>query len=105
MRNKLLYKMSTKKAQGLSLNVIIIAGIVLIVLLVLWAIFTGKMTEFNEDLGTCRAPASCQTTTYCNNNDGSEVSGTCPGALEQGEPIDDYEDYTLKGEVCCLILK
>ena len=35
-----------KKAQGLSLNTIIIAAIVLIVLVVLWAIFTGRMGVF-----------------------------------------------------------
>ncbi len=32
-----------KKGQGLSLNVIIVAAIALIVLIVLWAIFTGRM--------------------------------------------------------------
>lgn len=35
-----------KKSQGLPLNTIIIAAIVLIVLIVLWAIFTGRMGEF-----------------------------------------------------------
>lgn len=35
-----------KKAEGLPLNTIIIAAIVLIVLIVLWAIFTGRMGGF-----------------------------------------------------------
>jgi len=35
-----------KKAQGLSLNTIIVAAIVLIVLVVLWAIFTGRLGAF-----------------------------------------------------------
>jgi len=39
-----------RKAQGLSLNTIIIAAIVLIVLVVLWAIFTGRMGKFTTDL-------------------------------------------------------
>ena len=39
-----------KKAQGLSLNIIIVAAIVLIVLVVLWAIFTGRMGDFVESL-------------------------------------------------------
>jgi len=39
-----------KKAQGLSLNTIIIAAIVLIVLVVLWAIFTGRMGAFATGL-------------------------------------------------------
>ncbi len=36
------------KSQGLSLNTIIIAAIVLIVLIVLWAIFTGRMGVFTK---------------------------------------------------------
>lgn len=39
-----------KKAQGLSLNTIIIAAIVLIVLVVLWAIFTGRMGGFTRGI-------------------------------------------------------
>jgi len=49
-----------KKAQGLSLNTIIIAAIVLIVLIVLWAIFTGKMGGFTQGLkGTAEGDAAC----------------------------------------------
>lgn len=44
--------MIDKKAQGLSLNTIIIAVIVLIVLIVLWAIFTGRMGLFTSNLKT-----------------------------------------------------
>ena len=36
-----------KKSQGLSINMIIIAAIALVVLIVLWAIFTGRMGQFN----------------------------------------------------------
>ena len=39
-----------KKGQGLSLNTIIIAAIVLIVLIVLWAIFTGRMGNFTKGI-------------------------------------------------------
>jgi len=45
---------SNKKAQGLSLNTIIIAAIVLIVLIVLWAIFTGRMGGFTSEVAKCR---------------------------------------------------
>ncbi|MEA3430698.1 MAG: hypothetical protein U9R08_05475 [Nanoarchaeota archaeon] len=40
-----------KKAQGISLNVIIIAAIALIVLVVLIAIFTGRLSGFQSELG------------------------------------------------------
>ena len=50
-----------KKAQGLSLNTIIVAAIVLIVLIVLWAIFTGKMGSFSQGLtGTTEGDAACK---------------------------------------------
>ena len=45
---------SNSRAQGLSLNVIIIAAIVLIVLIILWAIFTGKMAGFSKEMDECR---------------------------------------------------
>ena len=46
--------MPNKKAQGLSLNVIIIAAVVLIVLIVLWSIFTGRMGVFTKGVVECR---------------------------------------------------
>ena len=52
-----------KKGQGLSLNVIIIAAVVLIVLVVLWSIFTGKMGEVSEEFEVCRG--YCRATSLC----------------------------------------
>lgn len=40
----------SKKAQGISINVIIVAVIALLVLVVLMAIFGGRMGLFNNDL-------------------------------------------------------
>ena len=48
-----------RKAQGLSLNTIIIAAIVLIVLIVLWAIFTGRMGGFAEQVKTTDSALKC----------------------------------------------
>lgn len=42
-----------KKAQGISINVIIVAAIALIVLVVLVAIFTGRLGMFTKVLGGC----------------------------------------------------
>jgi len=41
----------SKKAQGISINVIIVAAIALIVLVVLVAIFAGRLGIFSERLG------------------------------------------------------
>ena len=48
-----------KKGQGLSLNTIIIAAIVLIVLVVLWAIFTGRMGVFSQGLTEVTREKTC----------------------------------------------
>ncbi|MDA1196938.1 MAG: hypothetical protein O2779_03175 [Nanoarchaeota archaeon] len=42
--------LKNKKAQGLPLNVIIIAVIVLVVLVVLWVIFTSRAGEFSKQV-------------------------------------------------------
>ena len=45
--------MKHKKAQGLSLNTIIIAVLVLIVLVILVLIFSGKMGSFRRGINAC----------------------------------------------------
>tara|TARA_Y100000310_G_C19957045_1_gene479523 strand:- start:142 stop:402 length:261 start_codon:yes stop_codon:yes gene_type:complete len=45
--------MKPKKAQGLSLNTIIIAAVALIVLVVLVMIFTGRMGGFSTGVSRC----------------------------------------------------
>jgi len=60
-----------KKGQGLSLNTIIVAAIVLIVLIVLWAIFTGRMGGFASGMvSTEKCSDVCDAT-------GGSVDGTC----------------------------
>ena len=76
------------KAQGLSLDTIIIAAIVLIVLIVLWAIFTGRLGLFTQQLGATRE-ASCP-------------SDNWKTACDTGETIivpEDASDHP--GQVCC----
>lgn len=48
-----------KKADGLSINIIIIAAIALIVLVVLVAIFTGRMTIFGMNLDKINKGIDC----------------------------------------------
>ena len=47
--------MKTNKSQGLSINTIIIAAIALVVLVVMIAIFTGKLGNINKNLDSCAA--------------------------------------------------
>ncbi len=66
--------MMKKKAQGMSINVIIVAALALVVLVVLFAIFTGKLGIFTKGEGTAREGA---TSCICATNGGScsEIEG------------------------------
>ena len=52
-----------KKAQGISLETIIIAVISLVVLIVLYFIFTGKLTLWGSDIDKSTKGGTCITTT------------------------------------------
>ena len=66
-----------KKAQGISINVIIIAAIALLVLVVLSVVFTGRMGIWSQESSSCEPNI-----------------GRCapPGAEcgEEGTPVADY---------------
>ena len=84
-----------KKAQGLSINVIIIVAIGLVVLVVLIAIFTGRLGGFVAGVG--------QTTTCDIGCRGIGLSGedvvkdTCTGKVLPGT----YSDVDDSEECCC----
>lgn len=83
------------KSQGLSLNTIIIAAIVLIVLVVLWAVFTGRMGVFSREVTEVTKGGTC-----------AEAGGvmrleTAGGCSELCTPIfGKFSDITT-GQVCC----
>ncbi len=87
-----------KKAQGLSLNVIIVAAIALIVLIVLWAIFTGRMGVFTQ--GLQEAEKNC--------DDICKAIGSAKKACGTGdEPIRSVSYRDANGDVqtltCCCV--
>ena len=77
-----------KKAQGISLNVIIIAAIALLVLVVLSVIFLGRTGMF------ARKTADCL-----------QQGGTCKVSCDTTAGEIPYTSYTCdtEGEVCCLL--
>jgi hypothetical protein len=83
----------SKKAQGISLTVIVVAAIALLVMVVLILVFTGKIGNFTSNVDVCENKGGvCQDT--CNRaNLETELSGaTCKDS--SGQP-----DNTQK---CCL---
>ena len=70
--------MKSKKGQGLPMNTIVIAAIVLIVMVVLILIFTGRMGGFTQDIQQCTAKGGeCVGTEGC--AQGNIIDGKCPG--------------------------
>jgi hypothetical protein len=53
---------SSKKAQGMSLNIVVVAVIAIVILVVLIIIFTGKTKLFSRTLASCEAKSgTCKT--------------------------------------------
>lgn len=73
-----------KKAQGMSMNVIIIAAIALLVLVILSVIFIGRMGGFGEE------------TAGCATRGGTCYSGSCPAGTTP------FSAKCEEGESCCL---
>ncbi len=82
-----------KRAQGLSINLIIVAAIALIVLVVLVAVFTGQFGDWVSKLrgtGDPSKPCSAQEGT-------TQLRDQC----EEGEVQIASSDAAEKGKVCC----
>ncbi|MDA1196939.1 MAG: hypothetical protein O2779_03180 [Nanoarchaeota archaeon] len=85
------------KGQGLSLNTVIIAAIVLIVLVVLWAIFTGRMGAFNKGLDEQQDGLTCDSSTIGGNVLDAAVDGGCPS----GSKIPGKFSDVSATQICC----
>jgi hypothetical protein len=83
-----------KKGQGLSLNTIIVAAIVLIVLVVLWAIFTGRMGVFSKGLTDVTKGQSC---TEAGGQERTEITGCSDSCTRI---YGNFKDLGA-GEICC----
>lgn len=79
-----------RKAQGMSLNTIVIAALVVLVLVILSVIFMGRMGVFGVQSNECRG--SCMDD-RCEQGY-SEVPGNCYG---RDGKVDEYQ-------VCCVEL-
>ena len=86
-----------RKAQGLSLNTIIIAALALLVLVIVAVIFTGRAGLFRVESGSC------------DNNGGQCVRTDCDGAFQRSVGHDcnlDGDDTLNEGQaidgICCI---
>lgn len=67
----------SKKAEGLSLNVIVVAALALLVLVILAIIFVGRIGNFNTESGKCEAYGGSCVRTSCNGDYQRQVGYDC----------------------------
>ncbi len=86
----------SKKAQGISINTIIIAAIALAVLVVLFIVFTGRFKIFSEGIkeSALTCDKGCQSVGYLS---GSPELGGC---ISRTQIPGRFEDM-IEGQVCC----
>ena len=81
----------SKRAQGMPINVIIVAALALIVLVVLATIFTGRVKIFSESLQSCAAKqGSCE-----------PYTGT-PKCPSSNQAVITNTDCDTQKKVCCV---
>ncbi|MBI3037158.1 hypothetical protein HYY73_05430 [Candidatus Woesearchaeota archaeon] len=81
------------KAQGLSLNTIVIAAIVLIVLLLLVGVTTGYFGKWGPKFGSVTA-------TSCSEKGGTPTTGDC--LLGKAQEASGFYEDVKEGQKCCL---
>ena len=91
-----------KKAQGLSVNTIIIAAIALIVLVVLVAVFTGKLGDWGKNLKAAENKY-CGDVPASETEPASSAGGKVTTGSSCGKQTQIYGNFKeLKsGQICC----
>ena len=75
-----------KKAQGLSINVIIIVAIALIVMVVLVAVFTGRLGVFTQTVkGAVSCTESCHAAGYTSGDKVTDANSPTTPGVRDGE--------------------
>ncbi len=88
-----------KKAQGLSMNVIIIAAIALLVLVILAVIFIGRMGTTTKNIDKCQG--------QCMQSSGGDADADCKGKYgtyykRTYDPCLDGSGKSMDGYICCV---
>lgn len=95
--------MSSKKAQGISINTIIIAAIALIVLVVLVMVFTGRISIFGKGVDSVFKGGKCVDTCFTN-KEGGNLKGIIQNTACSKGYSQQFGKFSDLGEnqVCCV---
>ena len=93
-----------KKAQGISINTIIIAAIALIVLVIIVAIFTGRLGEFSFGVANCEDKGGTCTSYNPNQETAASVCEGMNAAPLRGTNCGREDQYNTEGRegICCI---
>lgn len=92
--------MRHKRAEGLSMNIIIIAALAIIVLLILVLIFTGQIKVFTGTLRSCTdMGGKCVSSSDCSPTASGKTECRCPSEGMVKLPNGDCGANS--GSVCC----
>jgi len=92
----------TKKGQGISINTIIIAAIALAVLVVLFAIFTGRLGMFSRGVSeTTSCQRACETLNMKIGTMSKTEITTCKNTEGRTYLAGTYGDITSDSICCC----
>jgi cytochrome oxidase Cu insertion factor (SCO1/SenC/PrrC family) len=95
--NSLIQGIKMKKAQGLSITVVIVAAIALIVLVVLVLVFTGKIGGVSKEADACtNVGGECLTANEC--------KGSFQTISRQGKCYTDDKITIDSTKVCCITI-
>lgn len=91
--------MISKKAQGLSINVIVIAAIMVVVLIVVILIFVNHIGHFSKTTKNCKVlGGECMDASECKS---AVIDADCGGSVNQ--VINNIHWFTVGGKaVCCM---
>jgi len=82
-----------KRAQGISINVIVVAAIALLVLVVLSIVFLGRFGIFTQESSNCE------------NQGGSCVVGSCPSGTNPYRAWNCPDTASGASQTCCLAVQ
>ncbi|MFC1691542.1 hypothetical protein ACFL0W_05170 [Nanoarchaeota archaeon] len=90
-----MFSKHNKKAQGISMSVIVVAAIALLVLVVLAIIFLGRTSTFTAGVSSCgnNGGTCVESEDQCEGQYKKIIDYECPGA-DPDDPLDDGK--------CCL---
>jgi len=83
-----------KKAVDLTINTVVVAILAVLVMVVLFYVFTGKVGIFSKQLNTC--PGDCMAVDECRTAGGTNLPGSY--VQRDSDPVKKCSDVNL---ICC----